>query len=316
MLRRGALVWVSAGASLWGVDTILRAPLTSYLSSATIVLFEHLILAVALVPTLWIHRDRWLRLRWSDWLAVIGISWGGSALATYLFTEAVHQGNPTSAILLQKSQPIFAAFLSGAFLLEPLGVPFWSRLAVALAGAYLIQFGSSVPHVEQLFGAPLLALGAASLWGASTVLGRFLLHRVPFLLLTALRIIVALPPLATAAWLGDASIHPLLDWSTFLRLLMLALIPGLAGLVLYYRGLSHARASRASVAELCFPATAVVLNWYFLHVHVSIVQAVGFLLLTGAILSWERREPGAAKPGGTKFTQPLIHAIVRVRGLI
>jgi hypothetical protein len=44
------------------------------------------------------------------------------------------------------------------------------------------------------------------------------------------------------------------------------------------------------VAELCFPATAVLLNWYFLDARVSLFQAAGFLLLFGTILSWETRK--------------------------
>jgi drug/metabolite transporter (DMT)-like permease len=288
--RRGALLWVAAGACLWGTDTLFRAPLTARLSSATIVLMEHLILAVALLPALWIGRAEWLKLRRKEWMAVVGIAWGGSALGTFLFTEAVHLGNPTTAILLQKAQPIFAALLSGVFLLEPLGMPFWSRLTIALGGAYLIQFGSSIPKTGNISAAPLLALGAAGLWGASTVLGRFLLLRTSFLTVTALRIVVAVPPLVAMVWIQPSRMPPTIDASMLSGLLLLALIPGFAGLMLYYRGLSHSRASRASVAELCFPATAVLLNWYFLDARISLVQAAGFLLLFGAILSWETRK--------------------------
>lgn len=288
--RRGALLWVSAGACLWGTDTLLRAPLTSHLSSASIVFLEHLILGAVLLPVLWIWRGEWLKLGRNEWLAVVGIAWGGSALGTLLFTEAVHLGNPTTAILLQKSQPIFAALLSGVFLLEPLGVPFWSRLAVALGGAYLIQFGYSIPSSGGMNSAPLMALGAAGLWGASTVLGRFLLLRTSFLMLTSLRIVVALPPLAATVWFQHPKIPATMDLRMASGLLLLALIPGFAGLMLYYHGLSHSRASRASVAELCFPATAILLNWYYLDARVSVFQAAGFLLLCGAILSWERQK--------------------------
>ena len=64
---------------------------------------------------------------------------------------------------------------------------------------------------------------------------------------------------------------------------MLTRIPGLLGLLLYYRGLSGTRASYATLAELAFPATAVVLNWAFLGVGVSTNQVLGFILLWGAV---------------------------------
>jgi drug/metabolite transporter (DMT)-like permease len=286
--RRGALWMVAAGASLWGTDTIIRAPLTHQLSSVTIVFLEHFILGMALLPVLWFTRKQWLGLRWNEWLAVIGIAWGGSALGNYLFTDAVRMGNPTTAVLLQKSQPIFAALLSALMLSEPLGFPFWTRLVVALAGAYLVDFGSHVPNTQHAPPATLLALAAAALWGASTVLGRFLLARVSFLVLTALRVVVALPPLAVAVWLENSKPFVAVDAHQAGSLLILAAVPGFAALMIYYYGLSHSSASKASVAELCFPVTAVVLNWYFLKIPVSDAQAVGFVLLAAAIFSWDR----------------------------
>jgi drug/metabolite transporter (DMT)-like permease len=285
--RRGALWMVAAGASLWGTDTMIRAPLTLHLSSATIVFIEHLILGIALFPVLWFTRKHWLAFSRYDWLAAIGIAWGGSALASYLFTDAVRMGNPTTAVLLQKSQPIFAALLSGVILSEPLGFPFWSRLAVALAGAYLVNFGSYVPHAPSAGRGSLLALAAAGLWGASTVLGRFLLLRISFLILTALRILLALPPLAAAVWLEHSKSFVRIDAHQALSLLLLALVPGFAALMIYYYGLQHSSASKASVAELCFPLTAIVLNWYFLKIQVSGAQVVGFILLVAAIFSWD-----------------------------
>ena len=72
------LLWVAAGASLWGTDTVLRQPLTSRLSSAQIVLGEHLILSVILLPVLWSSRAEWRALSALEWAAVLGVAWGGS----------------------------------------------------------------------------------------------------------------------------------------------------------------------------------------------------------------------------------------------
>ena len=69
-----------------------------------------------------------------------------------------------------------------------------------------------------------------------------------------------------------------------LSLLALALIPGLAALLIYYRGLRQTPASRAAVAELSFPATAALLNWTLLGASVSPAQIAGFALLWAAIV--------------------------------
>src|SRR5690349_2566762 len=119
--QRQGLVWVAVGASLWGVDTVLRRPVTAHLSSIQIVLMEHLILLALLLPLLWMKRDECRKLRPGQWAAVIGISWGGSALGSICYTEAVRLGNPTTAVLLQKTQPFIAALLAWIFLHETLG---------------------------------------------------------------------------------------------------------------------------------------------------------------------------------------------------
>src|SRR5690349_1332842 len=100
--QRLGLVWVAVGASLWGVDTVLRRPVTSHLSSIQIVLMEHLILLTPLLLILWLERAVWLKLRAAQWAAVCGVAWGGSALGSICYTEAVRLGNPTTAVLLQK----------------------------------------------------------------------------------------------------------------------------------------------------------------------------------------------------------------------
>jgi drug/metabolite transporter (DMT)-like permease len=99
-----------------------------------------------------------------------------------------------------------------------------------------------------------------------------------------MRIVTAAPLLLLLAWVMP---HPWpgLEVRTGLALLALALVPGLAALLIYYRGLRHTRASLAAVAELCFPATAGLLNWILLGTGVSAVQVAGFVVLWAAILA-------------------------------
>jgi drug/metabolite transporter (DMT)-like permease len=280
------LLWVALGAALWGTDTVLRRPLTAVLSSIQIVLLEHLILTLVLLPACFRSFRKLTVLQWG---AVLGIAWGGSALGTLCFTEAIRLGNPTTAVLLQKTQPLFVVLLAKAMLRERPGGRLWIWLAVATTGAYLVTFGAAPPAelVRHAQPAALLALAAAMLWGASTVLGRFALGGIPFQTLTALRIVVALPLLvALALWQPHA--WPVLHPGQWLSLATMALVPGLLALLIYYRGLRHTRASLAAIAELSFPATAALLNWTVLGAGVSPVQIAGFAILWTAILSIQK----------------------------
>jgi len=288
--ERRALLWVALGASLWGTDTVFRRPLTTTLTSAQIVLMEHLILTAALAIPLWSTRSQWRSLNRKQWGALLGIGWGGSALGTICFTEAIKIGNPTTAALLQKTQPIFAALLAWLLLNERLGRRFWICLSLALCGAYVVNFGLAGPGAGIEGEAALLAMAAAALWGASTVLGRFALRSVSFFALTALRIVVATPFLIVLN--GAPALAVSIHFRQAMSLMLMALVPGLLALLVYYRGLRNARASRAAVAELSFAATATLLNWVFLGTRISAIQLAGFALLWVAILNLNRREEG------------------------
>lgn len=287
-------VLVALAAMLWGTDGLWRTALLKGLSSPAIVFWEHVLLVLATGWLLWRGRRQLADLGRGDWVAVLLIGVGASALATVLFTQAFRLASPTTVLLLQKTQPLVAISLAAVVLREPLPGRFWSLLPVALAGAYLISFGDTGPLAslaaagDRPLGAAM-ALGAAVLWGAGTVLGRRLLARVTFPTLTALRFAVALPPLAAlAATLGWG----VPGQSDIVPLVVLALVAGLLGLLLYYRGLRETPAAVATLCELSFPVTAILVNALVLGASVNAHQVVGIGLLWGALaLMRHRRVP-------------------------
>ena len=169
-----SVLLVAVGAAMWGTDGVLRVPLLEVASPSQIVLLEHLVLLVYSVPAVVLGWRFFRGLGAAQWVALLIIGWGGSAIATLLFTTAFAVGNPTVVILLQKTQPLFAIALAGILLRERLGWAYWPCFAVAMVGAYMISFGDLGPFDRSwLRRTPpaALALGAALLWGSSTVLG-------------------------------------------------------------------------------------------------------------------------------------------------
>ncbi len=284
------ILLVALGAALWGTDAVLRVPLLEVMSPPAIVLSEHLVLLLYSIPAVALGWSFFAGLRASQWIALLVIAWGGSALATVLFTAAFASGNPTTVILLQKTQPLFAIALAHVLLQERLRRVYWPCFVVAVLGAYLISFDGLIEPFEALGSAQALpaalTLGAAILWGSSTALGRFVLKDMPFHTLTGARLLLAVPVLLVVVLaqgtLGEMGAGLAGEPA---RVVLLALVPGLLALLLYYRGLSGTKASYATLAEISFPASAVALNWIFLGVAVSANQVIGFILLWGAILA-------------------------------
>ena len=67
----------------------------------------------------------------------------------------------------------------------------------------------------------------------------------------------------------------------------IALIPGLFPMLLYYRGLASTPASLATLAELAFPITGILVNLLFVTPPqtVSSWQIAGIVILTGALIA-------------------------------
>ena len=278
---------VTMAAILWAMDAPFRKYLTTQLSSTTIVLMEHIMIAVLALALILPRLYELKNLTWREWLSVLFVGVGGSALATVLFTQSFHYLNPTVAILLQKLQPLIAILLAYIVLGEKLSKNFWAWAVVAIAGAYVISFPGLKP-TGFTWGSDALgvvfALGAASFWGGSTVFGRFVLNKVSFQAMTSLRFLTALVFLffmnVYYKTLPELHLATGKDW---FFVFMTAIIAGFVSLLIYYYGLRSTKASIATLCELAFPFAAVVVNWIFLGAALSGMQIVGGLILLLAI---------------------------------
>ena len=295
---------IALAAMLWGSDLLLRpGALSAGWSPAWLVLGEHLGLCLLFLPALWQGRKTLARLNGRQWGALLFVGVGGSALATWLYTEAftLDFSRALTVVLLQKTQPLIAILLAGWLLRERRTPLFWLWCLLALGGAIgLIGFHKMPSLTDIQVRQALLALGAAALWGAATVAGRSLTPALTPRLLAGTRFALALPALAllTLVPTGQAGppAHPASHAAVFL--LLIVLLPDLAGMLLYYRGLAGTAASVATLAELCYPLTALILGTVVQHTPVRAGQWLGLALLLAAVLGLGRR-PGVSAPKET-----------------
>jgi DME family drug/metabolite transporter len=290
---------VAVAAALWGTDALFRRGPALELPAVEVVFWEHLILAtIALALVLPRVKDlRGLGAR--DWLAVVLIGGGSSVAATVLFTEAFKHGDPTTPLLLQKLQPVFAA--GGAYLLlgERLRPRYFGYVVLALLGSYLVTFADpSEVNANRLLPAALGA-GAALLWALGTVLGKHAGVKVAPTQLAGLRFICGLP-VATVLLLALAPPGPTLRATSgdVLPIIGLALVPGLLALLLYYRGLRTTPAAAATLAELAFPLTALVVNAIAFGTTLTATQLAGASVLAATVVGLTLADRRGARATG------------------
>jgi drug/metabolite transporter (DMT)-like permease len=282
---------VIIAASLWAVDGIVLRPSLYSLPVPLVVLVESAIVAVLLTP-FFINKFSSLKhLKKKDWLAFFGVALLGGAVGTMAITKAlfyVNFVNLSVVILLQKLQPVFAILLATIFLKEKLPKEFFLWAGLAIVGAYFMTFGTSLPNFstgDKTTIAALFALLAAFSFSSSTVLSKRALRNVDYEMGTYLRFLfAAIIMLIIASTTGDISSITEITTKQIIIFLIIAFTTGGAAIFLYYYGLKHISASVASICELAFPLTAIILE-YFVHGNIlSPVQWTGAVLLLVSIL--------------------------------
>jgi drug/metabolite transporter, DME family len=278
MQRSLGVTLVAVAAALWGLDAWIRRPLAQSTEVATIVFGEHLVLVAITFPLLFAALPALFRLGPRYILAAAVIGAGSSAVATILFTQAFVEGDPVTPVVLQKLQPVIAVIAARIVLGERPRPRFLLFLVPALFGAWLIGVPDPFHPSAHGLQPTLYALAAATLWALGTVLGRYLSRSMQFQHVTALRFAFGLPASAIALLVlgapAFASGH-----DTF-WIAVLALVTGLVALSLYYYGLQTTPALAATLAELAFPITAVLVGYFKFGFTLTGWQWVGVALTT------------------------------------
>jgi len=230
-------------------------------------------------------------LKKKDWLAFFGVALLGGAIGTMAITKAlfyVNFVNLSVVILLQKLQPVFAISLATVLLKEKLPKEFFLWAGLAIIGAYFMTFGLSAPNFstgDKTTIAALFALLAAFSFSSSTVLSKRALRNVDYEMGTYLRFLFAsIIMFIISATTGDIYSVAIVTPKQIIIFLIIAFTTGGAAIFLYYYGLKRISASVASICELAFPLTAVVLE-YFVHGNIlSPIQWMGAAVLLISIL--------------------------------
>jgi drug/metabolite transporter (DMT)-like permease len=288
--------------------------------SAFIVLVEHLIGTVLVVLLLFsrkAHRKLISQLKSfnkRDWISFFLVSLG-SGLGLYFFLLAMAYGNPTIAILLQKSQPLITLGFAMVILREKPSKYYYSSLGIAIIGIYLLVAEEVAEKTTTVgfFGAEisagllaaLFSLIAAGFWGSNTVWGRVLTEKVDYWNLTTLRylggsLILIFFNLIIGAYINDnfniagetiitfgtnwSPIKLLIPINAFIAIVLLTLFTGgVIPLGLYYFGLRWSKASVGGLAELAFPLLAIFINYLFLGFSLTPIQILGAIILLGVV---------------------------------
>lgn len=267
-IKKIAPFFVILGASLWGVDGIILRPSLVSLPVPLVVFIESFVVALLLTPVFFRRLLSLKSLTRSDWFAFFAVAIFGGALGTMAITRAlfyVNFVNLSIVILIQKLQPVFAIIFAIIFLHEKPHKAFYFWAAFAMIGAYFLTFGLGLPDLDtgdKTTAAAFFALIAAISFAASTVFSKKALNNIDSRMGTYLRFtITAVIMIFVVSLTGSLSAVSEITTHQFIIFLIIAFTSGGTAIFLYYYGLKEISASVATICELAFPLTAVVLEY-------------------------------------------------------
>lgn len=277
-------LFIIVAAVLWGIDGVIRRSLFA-LPPTVIVFYEHLIGAIIIAPAA-IIALRKEKVTVKEWLALILIALLSGVAGTLMFTAALVKVNFISisvVFLLQKLQPVFAVGAAVILLKEKISKKYLIWAGLALIAAYFVTFKDGQINLATGTGtviAALLATGAAFAWGSSTAFSRLTLMKLSSTLATGLRFFLTVPlALATVFIFKNSAGLLSLETSQVVRLIIIALTTGMVALWIYYKGLKRTEVKVATILELVFPLTGVLIDLVYYHNVLSLSQ-----YLAGAVL--------------------------------
>jgi len=278
-------------ASLWGLDGVVLRPMLYHLDVPVVVFLEHAIGFLIISWLIYFNYDKIKKIKRDTLASFIWIGIFGGAIGTMAITKAlfyVNFNHLSVIVILQKLQPMFAILLAFFILGERPRKNFYIWACLAVMGSYLVTFGFGNPIFagNQLLIAGLLSVLAAFSFGSSTVFGRKALLDTDYKTATLLRfgittiiMIIVIGLLSIVQGFNRFSGVMDLTGQNFLILVLIALSSGAVAIFIYYYGLKRVQASRATIYELGFPVTAVLLDFILHGTILSPGQWIGAVLI-------------------------------------
>lgn len=281
MKMKKVVIYVILTAFFFGTMEVALKVAGNSLDPVQMTFLRFLIGGLVLAPLGWSDlRKRGTKLSRGDviWLGAVGIM--GVSISMLAFQYAVGYCNAATASSIICLNPLFTMFIAHLFTSEKMDRAKWMACGLGLVAAvFMIR-----PWDVQPGNTPqglVLALVAASTFGAYTVMGKRTVGRIGSLAQTSVSFLIGSAVLLVIMLFTDRPIVAgVMD--NWLLVAYIGIVVTGVGYICYFTAIRYSDATTGAIAFYIKPAIAPVLAVIFLGEHVYWNTVVGVLLLIGA----------------------------------
>ncbi len=285
---------LAAVTMIWGGTFVAGRFLASGLSPLLAASLRFLLASLALLGFMALARIPLARpsFRQLGQLALLGFF--GIFFYNLCFFLGLQQINASRASLIVALNPAVIALASWALFKERLERRQWLGIGLCLGGAALVICSRDPSALVSQAGSwrgDVLILGCVLGWGVYSLFAKGLNQSLGPLQTVTYSVVLGTLMLCTATWLrGEFVLQALLhlDLAQGLSLMYLGVLGSALAYIWYYDGLRRIGATRSGVFIALNPLTAVMLGALLLAEQLSLVMALGGVLILGGIYQCNR----------------------------
>lgn len=292
MNKNMSLGWILIviAATMWGIDGILLTPRYfsyGFFDVKFIVFVSHLVPTIILSILFFGEYKKIKYFEKNDFIYYGLIALFGGTIGTLSIVKALQLSNFSLSLVtvIQKMQPIFAVILAYLLLNEKPKKRFYIIFVITLISLYFLIFGLNNPTLlpKNNLSAAFYSLLAAVSFGSSTVFGKKIVNKFSFVTTTFYRFLFTtiisgiLLVIFSKSSIESARIY--FSNSNIYTLTIIIAVYSLSAILLYYKGMITTKATYATICELAYPLSSVIVEAIVFKRILSSVQ-----LLFAAIL--------------------------------
>ncbi|MFD2680291.1 DMT family transporter [Bacillus seohaeanensis] len=279
-----ALLFIGAGASLWGIIGIFVTYLYEIGFTPTqVVAVRALSATIFLVIYVLFKNRQLLKINVSDSKYFVGTGIFSIVLFNWCLFSAIEETSISIASILLYTAPAFVTIFSRLLFKEALTTRKVLALFITFIGcSFVIGILPNMDEPVSLYGV-ILGLGSGLFYSLYSIFGKFALKKYDSLTVTVYTFLFA--TIAVIPFSSLWSVLPLfLDIKVWMYIIGLGFLSTMLPFIFYTKGLNTIESSRASIIATIEPVVASLMGFLIFHEKLNLCQYLGIIMVIAAVV--------------------------------